>query len=719
MDQNYRENYFTNFFSTDRDISIISTFVYCDDVGAFSGEISVKHSNKLYQFEVSIPRNYPNGTLRFIYKSAEGLAHQNYDGSLCLHVPYTPNIQSKLEQEIKKLKNWIRIYAEGLKKDAHYEYPTGNIDLCNSFIFSELPSKFCRLKSSQFGTFAYSEMSSLGVQGVQKGSVYLCQDIGGKKCIWSEQYKSLTSKQGLWVFLSSPPTCETTRKVDWFRFIQFPKGFKKYARDFLKEINNERNEKLKEIEQENNYNKKTLANAVIQTIWGVRQEVILAIGYCIPSANNKHEIHWEAIKLDLACAKHRMVADTQEKLKWCNSINSSYERFFGRGALCNQIRKSKILVIGLGATGSAVVEIFVRGGVRHLTISDNDIIEPGNVCRSFHSFQQTSSAKVMSLKDRIVQISPFIDVDVQAGFPTVVIDEFNLIEYQEMKEKLDKFDIIIDCTANKEVLFMLSQLSLNVNVISISITDKSKQLVCVNNAMKNNMYDRLNQMLYSFGSIGEPSYQPGTGCWSRTFRASFVDINRLLFFAMHKINKAISQGSVMPSFSCYEQNESIICNFDITYSHPSTGLRLVIESGCFNKIINSAWRCYPKEYGGILVGNYINDGTCVVISDSILPENFTSTEVYFSPDNVELSRCINDIRKSSHGSITYVGEWHCHPDGTTEYSNRDFRAIKSLAESKTVNANNPILCIIAGREGLSSIDFYCFVNGELTRFVRD
>ncbi|MBK9328522.1 MAG: ThiF family adenylyltransferase [Sphingobacteriales bacterium] len=134
-----------------------------------------------------------------------------------------------------------------------------------------------------------------------------------------------------------------------------------------------------------------------------------------------------------------------KEIVWDNTYNSSYTRYFGRGSINNVLAESKVLVIGNGAVGSSLSEILVRAGLKRIDLADIDIVEPGNICRSAFDFTEVSFAKSAQLKQKLENISPFVEVniynDLKATSPKADI-------FKDTLEKLSKYDIIIDCTAN-------------------------------------------------------------------------------------------------------------------------------------------------------------------------------------------------------------------------------------------------------------------------------
>ncbi len=102
------------------------------------------------------------------------------------------------------------------------------------------------------------------------------------------------------------------------------------------------------------------------------------------------------------------------------------------------LRKSKVMVIGLGGVGSYAAEALARAGLGNLILIDGDVVEESNINRqlvALHSTIGMNKTDVMS--ERVKDINPFINVK--------TIHEF--IEPHKVGEilKNETVDVVIDC----------------------------------------------------------------------------------------------------------------------------------------------------------------------------------------------------------------------------------------------------------------------------------
>lgn len=81
-------------------------------------------------------------------------------------------------------------------------------------------------------------------------------------------------------------------------------------------------------------------------------------------------------------------------------------RLYGVGG-AQRIRAAHVAVVGVGGVGSWAVEALARSGVGQLTLIDLDHVSESNINRQIQAVDATiGQAKVLALRDRIVQINP-------------------------------------------------------------------------------------------------------------------------------------------------------------------------------------------------------------------------------------------------------------------------------------------------------------------------
>lgn len=118
------------------------------------------------------------------------------------------------------------------------------------------------------------------------------------------------------------------------------------------------------------------------------------------------------------------------------------------------------------------------------------------------------------------------------------------------------------------------------------------------------------------------------------------------------------------------------------------------------EIETEAYRTWPLETGGILLG-YLDTNDELVIRFASGPGvNAKHTRTTFTPDH-ETQMVYLDRMYAKYGNIAdYVGDWHTHPGKSPALSFLDCRTLCRIAHSTTLTMKPPVM-IIAGGGGYS------------------
>ena len=690
--------FYNDYFGKIKNIKKSKEFEFNSESKNYEGEIRILSNKGEISFLIQIPDTYPLNDLKLITKDFEGYPHQNFDGSLCLNTEFVNHTYSRLNLEIEKLRNYISKYYEKDEEDEYYEYSAFDPQGLVTLLFEESnyePSRF----NIPYGEFKYSILSyNKNDKNIITKFTALAQNLGNKTYSWAERYTNKDTYKGCWVFIDKEPVHK--KKMRFFQWKDFahnlPEDFSDYFRDFCK-----RSANYKLVPK------------------GTKECILMAIGYKIPNGKS-FQVHWDIALLPKsdfprkATQSSHLIHCYNKDILWDSTYNISYDRFFGRGGIDKNFAERKILIIGNGAIGSSLAEILTRGGAKRIDLADVDTIEPGNICRSSYSFNDISFSKTGTLREILQNISPFIEVEVLDNLKAT---SYKASDGNEVYEKLTGYEIIFDCTANNEIIQMLTDFKLSNTVFYISISDKAKEMICVCNNDNNNLIERRNQMLYSFDNYHEAEFRDGTGCWHPTFEASYFDINELLNYSIRKINSFYKMHINPKSFYSYYRDNIIASSEDMLFIQPELNLHLTIESNCLQKVEDYSRLHFPKEFGGILVGSYLNGYKDLVISDIICPDKFNSNPFRFEPDHKDLNKKLKELYKKHDGKIEYVGDWHSHPNSSNQFSPPDFKSIYDIAKSKNVNTHNPVLLIAAYNDNSFDPGFYVFHNDKLHKYI--
>jgi len=136
-------------------------------------------------------------------------------------------------------------------------------------------------------------------------------------------------------------------------------------------------------------------------------------------------------------------------IDWLRTTNVADAHLATRGLLPERLRDARVVLIGCGSLGSMIAEILVRKGLRRLTLMDGETFAVGNARRHLLTLDEIGAWKAQALAERLNAVSLFADVGAITTALRWPIDE---------TAPLVNHDIIVDCTAEDDVVHSLSAL---------------------------------------------------------------------------------------------------------------------------------------------------------------------------------------------------------------------------------------------------------------------
>lgn len=316
---------------------------------------------------------------------------------------------------------------------------------------------------------------------------------------------------------------------------------------------------------------------LLPSLRGARNSSILLLGYPIALRVDAPvtEVHWEALVLPpvpAAAGKppggfrpnasgwwHRDRYETfadKLALQYLPTENWSPERLQARGRLPSTVRNLRVAVIGVGALGSILAEMLVRAGISELALIDRDLLEAGNICRHTATLVEVGRSKVQSVGQRLRKLSPMVRVtellEALGGTPNAIV------------ERLDEYEVIVDCTSSDETLMLLATAwwSIPRTFASFSTGYGGKRLFSfgVNghrfpqDEFAINVRPWLEHEAKTWAASDE--VLEGAGCWSPLFPARYDDVVLAAATCVKELETLITKRPVSPRFRVFAQSSS-------------------------------------------------------------------------------------------------------------------------------------------------------------------
>lgn len=502
-----------------------------------------------FEFEIAPQyplKTYDSESITFRNKELLQYSHVMRAGHICIHTSHSTNVEEKLIIDFNSLKNWIVRYYINKSLDLNYEHIIVNessiSDQYYAYYFTDCESTFIKgefgevkLSFLNYGLYKKKRILNFITQG------FTSQDKNDKNCQWSNIYRNQKiNNKGFYYFIEESPSVYNKFVItNWTELVSL------LSPAFLNLLHKFEKENLRKS----------------------KGDILpFFLGYKI----SQNEIHWQVAMLEIGSFPLVGVPEkidsmktgrwhtklTDQKIQWSLSRNTSYKYFFGRGTFGEQITNKKILLIGVGAVGSIIAKTFTRGGCKFIDFVDYDVKEPENVCRSEYMFANGIMNKTEELASILSEISPFVNINrLENNYFEGLIKRFysDKTSKDNIVNQLNNYDLIIDCSTDNDLMYVLNTLELDAEMINVSITNHAKELVC---AFHPNIYKFVNNQFSNvLKNDVEDLYNP-TGCWNPTFKASYNDINTLIQLALKHINIVFINGSQKNNFVIQEDMEN-------------------------------------------------------------------------------------------------------------------------------------------------------------------
>ncbi|WP_334105747.1 DUF6602 domain-containing protein [Leyella stercorea] len=143
-------------------------------------------------------------------------------------------------------------------------------------------------------------------------------------------------------------------------------------------------------------------------------------------------------------------------------------------------------------------------------------------------------------------------------------------------------------------------------------------------------------------------------------------------------------------------------------------LSLKINQNILNEMYSKAFAAFPNETGGMFAGRISEDSHEAIVERLVMPSKTEGTHVSFMRETDGMEQT---WKKFAEERLFYLGEWHTHPKGTTQYSYTDYQAMVGIANDKNVALATPVLFIISLNDCcITDSRAYLYENGVLLKF---
>ncbi len=527
---------------------------------------------------ILIATSYPWGSIKFhpakVGNIVRTFPHQRHNaegdsrllwrtGDLCLDTiahglvrhgaedePYDPPL--RLRWHCERALDWLRAAAQGTLAKAGDPFELPHYPHSNSgriVAFSENDGSFASWQAVASVSGVVQLFSLSGRRKITAVDRFLdLRDRESLQVQWGPGFmpESSTRMTGIWLRLDGPPVLSPWHApTNWGELTEAVGQQGKHLLELLRPL-----------------------------VSGIRdgRSHFLLLGFPIPEliGGKPQSMYWQALDLPVLSngqdfangfrpneqgywiRDKREMFRSSEPICWVQSENWHSDQLSTRGRLPASVSKATVAVIGIGAIGSCMSELLIRGGVQKLIVVDCDLVTAGNLVRHTLLIENIGDLKARSVAERLKRASPHAVVEsMDCSISSLSREEW---------ANLEGCDLLIDCTGSDEVLYHLAVQRCAAERVycSVSIGFGARRLfvfIAHGSAFPHEGFRQVIQPWLERGRQefnGQSHPWAGIGCWHPVFPARADDMWLLTSLALKSIESTLGISPLRAQLAVFE-----------------------------------------------------------------------------------------------------------------------------------------------------------------------
>jgi integrative and conjugative element protein (TIGR02256 family) len=378
--------------------------------------------------------------------------------------------------------------------------------------------------------------------------------------------------------------------------------------------------------------------------------------------------------------------------------------YAGNGA----VGDARLLAIGAGAVGSNVMANANRAGVGTWTVVDNDIVLPHNLVRQIHVDRLVGLSKdgaTAVMLDSILAEGG--NVSIRADFLRPGVQE------SAIREALAAADLVIDFSASPAVLGALGDDDAVSRGASIFFNPDGRDLVVFAEARDRAI--RLDEIeaQYFLAAGTEPlladhfdaaridMVRYANACQDLTRPLPPWQVQTLSGIAAGQLISLLADDGARAKVWRLQPETGGVIPLAVRLSsvrrHAFADFRATMSDQAIEEMRAYRLERLPNETGGVLLGTYDLSRRIVhVVAALPAPADSRQSPTYFIRGAKHLKPLVEGISARSAGVISYVGEWHSHPDHAEVAPSDDDEEVFDHLRTHLDPAGTPYVMAICG-----------------------
>ena len=372
-------------------------------------------------------------------------------------------------------------------------------------------------------------------------------------------------------------------------------------------------------------------------------------------------------------------------------------------------RDVELVAIGAGAIGSHIVSNSMRAGIGRWTVIDDDILLPHNTVRQ----TQPDCAVGFPKADVLATIT-----DDVLGEPGVTAVRANLLapgtEAAAIDNAIAAADLVLDFSASPAVLGDLSDRPALKRAGSLFFNPDGRDVVVlIEDHDRSIRLDELEAQYFlsatgdalktHLGAARIDRLRYANACQDLTRPLPPWQVQTLAAIAGGRLLKAVAQPDQVAQLWQLDPDTGGVapCSLLISPVHRLgfDGFRVTITAGVLDFMAGLRSAAAPNETGGVLIGSFDASRRVLHIVDALpAPPDSRQSPTYFIRGARYLKPQLDTISIRSGATLTYVGEWHSHPDGAAARPSADDEKVFAFLTEQLEPTGAPYVMAIRSAE---------------------
>ena len=365
-----------------------------------------------------------------------------------------------------------------------------------------------------------------------------------------------------------------------------------------------------------------------------------------------------------------------------------------------------VVLVGVGALGSQIHSNLSRMGWGRWSLVDGDMLLPHNVARHRVGEHLVGWSKVAGAEVTSRHETPYSGVELAFATDAEAVEGND-----QMLVAYGAADWILDAsTSIATARFLARDLDSQARRASMFLNPDGRDAVMLMedrersvrlDALEAQYYravlhdERLGQHIRT-----EPDVRYSAGCRDVTARLAQDDVALAGGLLCRQVRTA-GEGAVIAVW----QREELggVSRIDVpvskVVSRECDGWGFVLDAGVVARAEKLRKKRLPKETGGVLIGYFDVPRRCVYVVDALPPpRDSVEHETAFIRGYAGLCEELERIEGRTGGQVSYVGEWHSHPDGAgVDMSDDDGVLLATIAEDVCIDGWPGVMMIVGGK----------------------